>query len=338
MIIYQLLKLNNRIKNHRVKFLGLWLLNLLNKRTLAVHIDPVLACNLRCKMCYFTDEEHLDRLKGIIPEENLKFYAEALFKNALKLQIGCGAEPTLYKNLNKIIQLGKQYQIPYISLTTNGNLLTKEKIREYSVSGLNEFTLSLHGVTKKNYEFFMEKGDYEKFLSNLKLISEEKKRNPNLKLRINYTFNRDNFVELEDFFNTFKDISIDVLQLRPIQNIGNTEYHDFDLTSINSIYNATLEKIKFQAKEKGIILLSNEHLHSDSSTLSNQSYLTPYTYCYVSPNYCWRDDFNFKTETFNQWSERTKWKSMMFNSLLKSTSSLKRDMEKGKLDYSVNIN
>ncbi|MDR1876834.1 MAG: radical SAM protein, partial [Flavobacteriaceae bacterium] len=154
MFVYKLLKLNHLIKNHRIKFFGLWLLTLLNKRTLSVYFDPVLACNLRCRMCYFSDKEYTARLKGIMPKEDLDLYANALFKNALKLQIGCGAEPTLYKDILKIIQLGKQYKIPYISLTTNGNLLTQEKINDFSNAGLDEFTISLHGVTKESYEFF----------------------------------------------------------------------------------------------------------------------------------------------------------------------------------------
>ena len=87
MDIYKILKFNNAIKNHRVKFLGLWLLSVLNKRYLAIQLDPVLACNLRCKMCYFTDDDYVRKnMKGIFKEENIKEIANAIFKNALKLQ------------------------------------------------------------------------------------------------------------------------------------------------------------------------------------------------------------------------------------------------------------
>jgi hypothetical protein len=49
MDIYKLLKFNQKIKNHRIKFFGIWLLSVLNKRYLAIQFDPVLACNLRYK-------------------------------------------------------------------------------------------------------------------------------------------------------------------------------------------------------------------------------------------------------------------------------------------------
>lgn len=61
MNIYKILKLNNLIKNHRIKFFGLWLLNVANQRYLSIQFDPVLACNLKCKMCYFTDKEYVKK-------------------------------------------------------------------------------------------------------------------------------------------------------------------------------------------------------------------------------------------------------------------------------------
>ncbi len=86
MDIYKILKFNNTIKSHRIKFFGLWLLSVLDKRYLAIQFDPVLACNLRCKMCYFTDDEYVRaNMKGIFQEKDLEALAQVNFKNALKL-------------------------------------------------------------------------------------------------------------------------------------------------------------------------------------------------------------------------------------------------------------
>ncbi|QDO93100.1 hypothetical protein FNB79_03615 [Formosa sediminum] len=84
-----------------------------------------MACNLRCKMCYFTDKDYVKTLKGQFKEDEINQVAKTIFNRALKLQIGCGTEPTLYKNLVKIVELGKAYAVSYISITTNANLLTK---------------------------------------------------------------------------------------------------------------------------------------------------------------------------------------------------------------------
>ena len=218
MNIYKLLQLNRKIKNHRIKFLGLYLLHRFNQRYLAVNLDPVMACNLRCKMCYFTDADYVKTLKGQFKEEELNQVAKTIFNRALKLQIGCGTEPTLYKDLVKVVELGKLYKVPYISITTNANLLDEAKIEALLKAGLNEFTISLHGVHKESYENFMQKASYEKF-HNAFMAFEKLKKTYDFKVRINYTFNKDNFYELADFFKHFNGASFDILQMTPLKSV-----------------------------------------------------------------------------------------------------------------------
>jgi MoaA/NifB/PqqE/SkfB family radical SAM enzyme len=78
MNIYKLLRLNRVIRNHRIKFLALYLLHKLKRRYLAVNFDPVLACNLRCKMCYFTDADYVKTLKGQFKEDDIELIEKEL--------------------------------------------------------------------------------------------------------------------------------------------------------------------------------------------------------------------------------------------------------------------
>lgn len=344
MDIYKLLKFNHKIKSHRIKFFGLWLLSVLNKRYLAIQFDPVLACNLRCKMCYFTDDEYVrTNMKGIFKETDLEELAKVNFKNALKLQIGCGAEPTLFKHNVKLIEIAKKHKVPYISMVTNGNLLENQDIIDLSTAGLNEFIFSMHGVFKETYEDLMDKGIYEKFHAVLGYITEEKKKNPKLRLRINYTFNADNFYELKEFFKVYDKYSIDIIQLRPIDKIGETTYNNFSLKTIENDYKEVISLLKKESSKRGITFLSprtinrNEEESLKVKTENDSSYLIPYTYCYVSPKYFWKDDFDWKTETFAHWQKRNSWNNVLFKNIFLS----KKDLEKpnrNMLNYSVEIN
>ena len=334
MNIYKLLQLNRKVKNHRIKFLALFVLHKLNKRYLAVNLDPVMACNLRCKMCYFTDADFVKTLKGQFKEEELDQVAKAIFKRALKLQIGCGTEPTLYKNLPKIVALGKKYNVPYISITTNANLLTEEKIEELLKAGLNEFTISLHGVTKESYENFMKKANYEKFQKAFKAFKKLKAKY-DFKVRINYTFNKDNFYELKDFFKYFDASGFDILQLRPIQKIGNTEYNDFDISSLVNDYPSMISKIRANCSENHITLMAPNSL----GTLMDEnksSFIFDYTFCYVSPNKFWKEGFNWKQETFNQYSKKIGWSRTLLSNAFKSKSHLRALSTK--LNYEIEFN
>jgi molybdenum cofactor biosynthesis enzyme MoaA len=344
MDIYKILRFNNYIKSHRIKFLGLWLLSILNKRYLAIQLDPVLACNLRCKMCYFTDEEYVrNNMKGIFKEENMEEIAKAIFKNALKLQIGCGAEPTLFKHNTKLIEIAKNHRVPYISMITNGNLLEREDVANFANAGLDEFILSMHGVTKETYEDLMDKGVYEKFHSVLQSITEQKKTNPKLRLRINYTFNKDNFHELKDFFKIYDQYAIDVIQLRPIDKIGETTYNEFSLKKIECDYFEISDLLKTEAQKRKITLLYPQSIYRNEleslkvKTQNDSSYLIPYTYCYVSPKYFWKDDFDWKSETFSDWKKRNNWNITLLKNAFNSKKKLD-ETNRNMLNYSVEIN
>jgi len=334
MDIYKLLKLNRKIKSHRIKFFGLYLLHTFNKRYLAVNLDPVLACNLRCKMCYFTDEDYVKTLKGQFIDEDLDNVAKTIFNRALKLQIGCGTEPTLYKNLPKIVELGKAYNVPYISLTTNANLLTEEKIETLLKAGLNEFTISLHGVTKVSYENFMKKASYEKFHSAFQAFAKLKSKYK-FKVRINYTFNKDNFFELKEFFNHFSGDSFDILQIRPIQKIGNTEYCNFDLESLRNDYSSVISTIRKECKSHNITLLASNTI-PNSDFKNESSFIFDYTFCYISPNKFWKPDFNWKQQSFENYCKQIGWSKILFTNIFKSKDELKS--LSNRLNYEIEFN
>ncbi|WP_282134812.1 radical SAM protein [Seonamhaeicola maritimus] len=300
---------------------------------MAVNLDPVLACNLRCKMCYFTDEEYVKKIKGQFSVEELNRVAKVVFKRALKLQIGCGTEPTLYKHLEGVVKLGKEYKVPYISLTTNANLLDYEKIEKLLEAGLNEFTISLHGVRKGSYEYFMGKASYEKFHEVFDYF-ETLKKYYNFKVRINYTFNKDNFEELIDLFSHFNGESFDFLQIRPIQKLGNTEYNNFDLSSLKGNYNSILLSLKKMCKDNNVILMAPDSI-TKLRQKNTASYLYKYTYCYVSPQAFWKKDFIWKQETFNQYSKRVQWGKEIWNNIFVNKKQL--ETTPNKLNYEVDL-
>lgn len=344
MDIYKILKFNNFIKSHRIKFFGLWLLSVLDKRYLAIQFDPVLACNFRCKMCYFTDDEYVRKnMKGMFKEEDLEDLAKVNFKNALKLQIGCGAEPTLFKHNVKLVEIAKNYKVPYISMVTNGNLLDQKNIHDLAEAGLDEFIISMHGVTKETYEDLMDKGNYEKFHEVLLNITNQKKQNPKLKLRINYTFNEDNFYQLKDFFEIYGNYAIDIIQLRPIDKIGETAYDNFSLKALEKDYTEVSSFLKNESAKRGITLLFPKTISREETeslvvkTENNSSYLLPYTYCYVSPKHYWKGDFNWREESFSSWKKRNRWNTILFKNIFVSKKELEKP-NRNMLNYSVELN
>jgi MoaA/NifB/PqqE/SkfB family radical SAM enzyme len=333
-----LLKLNAKIKNHRLKFLALWFLHTFKRRYFAVNFDPVLACNYRCKMCYFTDKDYVKKLKGSFDKNDLDLWAKNSLPRALKLQVGCGAEPTVYKHLDRVFELGKQYKVPHISLTTNAYLLNRNDLIKWIENGLQEITVSMHGVYKETYEYFMGNGDYQRFHESLQLISILKKDFPELVLRINYTFNEDNFKELSDFFKLYAKYDIDIIQLRPVSKIGNTAYQNFSLDKIIPVYDEFMQQFKKQAQEYKTDLLAPASGENLIDRKNDSSIIFDYTYFYVSPTHFWKKDFDWKKESFESYAKKIHWGRQLFSNIFKSKKHLKYLQKEQNLNYDIEIN
>jgi len=290
MQIYQLIKHVSQIQSPRLISIGVWGAMVLHKRFAGVFVDPILSCNYRCQMCYFSDDEYRKTMHGRLSKEQIHQIASSLFAHALKLQIGCGAEPTMDINgTQQIIQLGREYQVPYISLTSNGALLTEPILREWIQTGLNELTLSLHGIHKDTYEQLMgSTSQYERFIQLLETIRIVKQDYPTFMVRINYTMNADNVEELKDWDTVFGNIPVDIIQLRPIRQMGNTTYHNFDLSKVEECMPSVIEPLVKQCQDKGITVIVTDINHINrfekkQSTNLRKDLLSNYLYYNISP-------------------------------------------------------
>ena len=336
-IFYKLLKANRLIKNHTIKFLGVWFLHVTRKRHLYVNLDPVLLCNLKCRMCYFSDPNNPKASSEKMTTKDAERIASLIFKQTLKLQVGCGAEPTVSKNYIEIIEIAKKkYSVPLVSLTTNANLLNEKSILRLIESGLDEITISLHGVHKEKYEYFMQNASYEKFLNNIRTIDKLKKEKKSATphIRINYTVNSDNLDDISDFYDVFGDVNITTLQVRPIREIGNSDYNNFSIDERLDDFIKIRKKLITQSKLHNVTFLSPdlESLTSEN-TDNSSSIITDSVYRYISPLVFWEKDFDWKNQTYFQYCKKRKWAKYLLKSAF--TRKKKLEMSKEHLNYDV---
>ena len=252
---YTLLRRAAAVRSPRLKLIGAWLLAATGRRYVGVFLDPVLGCNLRCLMCYFSDPVRRAELHGRMTAEQLERLAARLFPRALKLQIGCGAEPTLYKALPEVVALGKKHGVPYVSITTNGQLLTDALLRELIAAGLDEVTLSLHGLTRATYEELMPGARFDRFEELCGALAAAKADSPALRIRLNYTMNSRNTAELALLPDLLQSLPADVVQLRPVQRIGDSAWQDFSTRAVRENYDSLLRPLATRLKEEGVTVL-----------------------------------------------------------------------------------
>lgn len=306
MNVYTLLRYFFRIKSRRLRLAGLWLFHVTGRRYLGAFFDPVVACNLRCRMCYFSGKEG----RAVQPPMEwgqVERIADALFHRVMKMQLGCGAEPTLYPRLVELVELCKRKGVPYVSLTSNGKLLTADLLNRLAAAGLDELTLSAHGLTASTYESLMPRGFFADFRRVLRDVTLLKERYPGFKLRVNYTVNEDNWRDLLQFATVFADVPVDVVQIRPVQNLGDSDYRNFSLDAIARHYDEVFPPLVDFCRRRSIVLFYPlpGHLQAlaDDSHAESQP-VQDYAYCYISPNCCWKSDFRYMEEDFEAYCRR----------------------------------
>ena len=69
---------------------------------------------------------------------------------------------------------------------------------------------------------------------------------------MNYTINADNAAELIHLKDIFKDINPDVIQIRPIQCIGDSAYNNFSLKEIENNYLKWIKPVIDYCKQMNI--------------------------------------------------------------------------------------
>ncbi len=140
-------------------------------------------CNFRCSYCMPSDIFNKDY--RYISQDKILSYEEIIDTCAVLKKIGLkkiritGGEPLLRKNIDKLIyKLKAEVMIENISITTNGSLLTEDKISLLKESGLDSITLSLDTLdenkissingTKKNISFIPILENIQKYFNKIK--------------------------------------------------------------------------------------------------------------------------------------------------------------------------
>lgn len=322
---YQLVKVNRFLRSHRLKFAALLAMHYLRRRYLCLRFDPVMSCNLRCQMCYFSDPAFTKEHNGRFSWEEIERLAEVFFPWTLQLYIGCGTEPTTYKRFVDILALAKHYRVPMVGMVSNGQLLTKEHIEKLVDLGLDELTLSTHGVTPETYERMMRRASFGRFIEVLDTLDSVKgKRGARLPdLRLNYTVNPDNLEELSGFFKVYGKYQIRTLQVRPIIDFGNIEYQKKDLTPYREEYQRVLTTLQGESLQRRVRLLANTEDLSYANKATTPLLADEVT-VYINPEQISKQGFDWRHESYASYCRRTGWWRTIMKRIVASADQLER--------------
>lgn len=161
-------------------------------RPYCVQIETSRACNLRCKMCeysYRTDNGPTMRL-----EEFKAVLAEFPYVQSVDIT-GIG-EPFCNNDFLDILRHAKSLGV-YVVFSTNGNLLTEDKMRALIDMGTDEVRFSLDAATKATHEEIRRGSDFTRVTGAISTFSRmvEESRVAKPRRHISCTISRENLDE-----------------------------------------------------------------------------------------------------------------------------------------------
>jgi MoaA/NifB/PqqE/SkfB family radical SAM enzyme len=170
----------------------------LGARPLTVEIDVTNQCNLRCIMCHFSTEAFSKRKREDISVEDFTTIAEQMFPLCSLVHLTYICEPLLHPRFSELLAITKRYDVPQVTVTTNGTLLNEQLTEQLVVGGLGGLSISMDAATKPTYERIRRKGKFDKLMANIGALNRAKQRHGSStpELAFNFVMMRSNIAEL----------------------------------------------------------------------------------------------------------------------------------------------
>ena len=128
-------------------------------------------CNLKCKHCY--SNSGIDPKMELSTEEAMKIVDQLADFGVTSLAFS-GGEPLMRKDFFDVARYAVESGL-YVSLATNGTLLTEENAIKLKETGVHYVEVSVDGANAKTHDFFRGKdGAFEQTLQGLKNCMDKK--------------------------------------------------------------------------------------------------------------------------------------------------------------------
>jgi MoaA/NifB/PqqE/SkfB family radical SAM enzyme len=162
------------------------LLNILLKKPLTISFEITHSCNAKCRHCH---------LGGGVKEDRASPQVYARICRTVKPAVAqfSGGEPLLRQDLEDIVRAVRiPGRAPFIVVTTNAALLTKNRYDALLEAGVDEFSISLDYPDERHDEFRRIPGLFDR----IKMLIEDVGRTADRHITLCCVIQRDNFRDL----------------------------------------------------------------------------------------------------------------------------------------------
>ena len=192
-------------------------------RFLNVFMDQNNRCNLKCRMCGFSDPRAAKLRGHDMPFWLFRRVVEEVFPHARYVALSCLCEPFMTRDITQRLDLLKDQTTLETEIITNGTLLNREKIGSLIENRISRIGISLDGASSEVYEKIRIGANFDRVIENIRILNAMKTAAgtslPALRLvHVISELNVDHFDEFLDLAESLGVESIDVRTIQPFVN------------------------------------------------------------------------------------------------------------------------
>lgn len=182
---------------------------------LAVHLEVIAACNLKCRHCFAGDlPRHADALR--LDELGMLFSTLASM-GSFRLGL-TGGEPLMRRDLFELLDAATERGL-HPCVTTNGLLVTERIAREFGRRNLVWLNVSLDGATAATNDRIRGPGTFDRVLGSLQVLRRH------ARFTLAFTITRESAAEVEACADLARRVGAHTAVFRPLYPAGVARRH-----------------------------------------------------------------------------------------------------------------
>ncbi len=194
-------------------------------RFLKVFMDQNNRCNLRCRMCGFSDPRVAGLRGHDMPMWLFRRVVDEVFPHAHYVALSCLAEPFMTRDITQRLDLLKFQTGLEIEIISNGTLLTPERIGSMIENRISRIGISIDGASRDVYEKIRVGAKFDRVIGNIRLLNEMKAASGSRlpALRFLHVISEANVDHFGAFLEMAEELGVDSVDVRTIQPFVNAD-------------------------------------------------------------------------------------------------------------------
>jgi MoaA/NifB/PqqE/SkfB family radical SAM enzyme len=223
-------------------------------RFMHLELDLINRCNLRCVMCYHSQEHARHARTTHMTPDSFTAVAARVLPSCYRLSLSLGNEPLMSPHFTDILRIAAPYAVPNVNFFTNAQLLDDQKIEAILDCGVTQVCVSVDGATARTYNGIRRDGDFDRLLTNVSaLIAARAARGrTDLRVRFDMVMMQRNVHEMVDLVRLAARLGVDELDFVHLVAFEGLDMERESLRHTRALSNYWLERALSEAASFGI--------------------------------------------------------------------------------------